>query len=224
MIKVLYNPNQATGGLVQIPKVDSGCPACNNIAPCKYTIANVASGTTITSITFVSAKTGESVVKTIGAYANKYELMDLFRAAFESEGYTVQGTDAIQINPNAGNPANTDYVFIGEAVVTAINALTATATCNKTVICSYTLTSAGGTAIPFVNDQGVSTNVTFDDESTANAVQSQIAGAVTGEQSVTVVKNDDNTFTITIVHLNNLTFSLDGDDFVKSDCHVDYIA
>lgn len=223
MIKVLYNPNQATGGLVQIGKVDSGCPACDNITPCKYTRANVTAGTVITSITFRSAKTNASVVKTIGAYTTQYQLQDLLRAAFESEGYTVQGSDAIQIIPNATTPANSDYIFIGEANVTFINALATTQTCNRQSVCTYTMVTEGGTAIPYVNDLGVSTDLTFGSGTAASAVTTLFANATTAEVSILTTKDVANVFTIQIKHLNNKNFSLDGDSFVKTDCYIDYV-
>ena len=221
MIRVAYNPQQALGGVAQISKTKSGCDTCTTLTECKYETLNLSA--TVTSITFVSAKTGTSVVKTIGAYSTRGELTDLLIAAFESEGFVVSGTESIRVRPNAVTAANTDITFIGEAVVTKVNAITLTPVCTPTLTCSYVLSSEGGTALPFVNDLGVTNNVTFDDQTTAATLQSTIAGHITGEVSVNVKKSAANVFTITIKHRDNKTFSLDSIPFVKTMCELDYV-
>lgn len=227
MIKKMYNPDATPDSALVLTQTDSGCTNCDPADTCKYVRVGVPAATTITSITFVSAKTGASVAKTIGTYSTQHQLEGLLIAAFESEGYEVEDGNPIgvQILVNASNSANRDYVFTGEAEITLINALAITKTCNPVSICSYTLTTGDVTAVPFVNDLGVSTNITIDYSTDSAAdVDTDISALITDEIAVDVVKNSPaETFTITIKHYNNKSFSLNGENFVKSDCYVDYV-
>jgi len=225
MIKKMYNPVAQPNSALVLTQTDAGCENCDTLTVCKYLRAGVAFATPITSITFISAKTGLSVVKTIGAYTTNEGLESLYRAAFESEGYKVEDADAIQVVVNASNAANRDHIFIGEANVTLINALATTVTCTAISRCTYTLTTGDVTAAPFLVD-GVSTGTLTIDYTTDSAadVDTDVSALITGEYSVDVTKNSPaETFTIVVKHLNNKSFTLDGDPFVKSACYVDYV-
>lgn len=223
----MYNPEAWEKNTIELTKTDAGCTNCDPAVVCKYARASVTTATQLTSITFISGKTGLSVVKTIGAYASNYHtLEELLTAIFRSEGYVVEGTDAINIYVDPADGTKTYYEFIGEAEVTLINALAMTKTCTAVSICEYKLITEGSATSVFTNDLGVSTVVDtlFSTESAAD-VDTAISALIAGEKAVDVIKNTtDEVFEITIRHYNNKSFSLDGTPFEKSNCVVDYEA
>lgn len=217
MIKKLYNPTQAEGGLVNIAATSSGCCGASGTV-CQYRVINFSA--TVTGITFKSAKTNANVTKIIGSYTTNHGLEALLIAALESEGYVAEGTDSVSVVDNASNK---DIYITGEAVVSTINATSVTTACTTKSICDYVLTTVGGTAKPFKQNNGTPTNLTFGAAQSAADVKTLIENATTGEESVAVVKNDDNSFTITIVFENNNDFSFNGAPFVRSNCRLTYL-
>ena len=106
---------------------------------------------TVTGITFKSAKTNANVTKIIGSYTTNHGLEALLIAALESEGYVAEGTDSVSVVDNASNK---DIYITGEAVVSTINATSVTTACTTKSICDYVLTTVGGTAKPFKQNNG----------------------------------------------------------------------
>lgn len=214
MIKPLLNPDQAKGGTLQIAKQDVGCCGSGKSTGCQWSWINFSAS--VTSITFFSYQNGGgAVTMPIGAYSSNAELEALIKQAFIDAGFSVEGTDTVTVVDNASNK---DIYIYTTTTIAQINSTVPTKKCVYTSICDYTLVSKGGTNIPFVQNGGTPSLLTFGSGTDASAVKTAIEGAATGEISVTVTKDAENNFTIVITHLNNMDFSLDGKAFEKSNC------
>lgn len=220
MIKKKYNPNADPDNILVIAKSEAGCCGEDETI-CKFTA-------TIDNEDLIAITIDGKVIE-IAAYTTiKTQKLAIIKS-LEANGYLVEGKDAVNITEGASGVLT--YSFIGEGDIDLLTSTDddypTTVACTKVLYCDYKMITQGGGANTLSKNGGAAAAlgaITYP-STVAATLQTTVAGAVTGEQSVTVVKDvDAEAYVITIRDVQGTIFRLNGKQAIKGNCVTDYTA
>lgn len=241
MIRKLLNPGASGTNTFKVLKSQAGC--CDGeMTECKYTITDssaivfrglkITENGTTSEYNIANAPDGAAIIAAYGALSTdaeriKYLQSTMIPAVLSLAGYEAQNKSDVQISSDLKT-----FIFIGEAVITAIvdadpSDITVDETaCTKTTICDYAANSDGGeNPVISINGTDYTATGTFTPGSTAaSAYQTAIETAV-GANALAVAVEDDaenSSYLVTITNYTGSTVVIDGNSTKCCDVRGDY--
>jgi len=213
MNRLLSNENQNANNTLMVFASENGCCPETEVAALKLCLYEtvLTSFSTMTGFT-ITRESGDVAIVFASAITAFGDIKAAVIQALKDNGFGFDEDPLdVQVSESGGDVT---VLIYGEAVIKEIagagGPFTPTVKCTKKGIADYSINYPGGTD-PDLGQDGTITEVTgtfTNDAAGATALQTALATAVTGEQSVSVVFDGNlNTLVITIVHDTGVTFT-----------------
>lgn len=228
MLRRILVPDQNADNLFKAYQTDSGCCG-SGLSACKYTVS-FTNTDTVTGITIKDTDGTTNKALTFTGVTGVVNIVNAIRAALVLAGYEDDNQNGIGVSA-VDSGGNITVTIIGEAVAVSIADTGgptnfAAGKCTLVGKCNFFFAWPGNASSVVFRINGV--NATLAAQTLAGKTAAEVKTALEAlanwpANTTTTVVETATAFEITLNSISTNQFTLDGNDFVRSNCVQDYI-